>query len=70
MKSAYYVMPKDRVSNTNILQWTAKSTASIARKGYTIIKVTHGETVDERYRITIWYSGNIFQRIWRKLTQW
>ena len=71
MKTKVYSMPKERINNANILQWTARYTADIARRGYRVVQVSYSELESLRqYRITIFYSGNILQRAWRKLTQW
>ena len=58
-------------SGTPTLKWTSDTVSSLARRGYIIRQVRYDELESTRqFRITIWYSGNIFQRIWRKLTQW
>jgi len=64
-------MPREQISNNNILQWTAKCVTDLSRRGYRIDNIKHGEVeAFQEYRITVWYSGNILQRAWRKLTQW
>lgn len=71
MKTKVYRRPIERVTNINVLNWLYKLVEGLALKGYKVHKITHNDDHEaQQYVVTIFYSGNIFQRTWRKISQW
>ncbi len=71
MKTKVYNRPIKRVTNINILNWLYKLVGDLTSRGYAVHKVKHSDDVSTNtYVVTIFYSGNILQRLWRKVTKW
>lgn len=74
MKTKEFRQPQFRTNSQQVMKWNSTVCAQIGRKGYLVERTSYGSVEQEgrtaEYIITVWYSGNIFQRAWRKLTQW
>lgn len=71
MKTKIYHRPIERVTNVNILNWLYKIVSDLTSRGYVVHRIKHDDVVaTNSYRVTILYSGNIMQRLWRKITKW
>ena len=72
MKRKSFTREKRLVTSESLLHWCRDTISDIIAKGYKIQVMKYGEMLSNPsyYQIQISYNGNIFQRIWRKLTQW
>lgn len=63
--------PSQITDGAELLNKTIIAFTQLSSKGYKVHTAKYDTKLPaSMYRITIFYSGNIFQRAWRKLTQW